>query len=152
VNRELKWHQQWDHAGYFLAFSELSNPYDYMQLKMVVNLKGGIFEWNQSYPGSHFGPDSYESKLTEADYQNLKDFVAKLPQPDAPSEKSHFVVSFLKNNSWTTNTYNSLPAENLLENLLKRMRRQAQIEEIVNEDPPTAAKEGFSLPADGSLK
>lgn len=148
----LNWHQSWDHQGYLLAFSESSGPNDYERLQMVVSEGGGIFEWCQPYSGSHFGPDSYESKLTNRDFHNLKDFVAKLPPSDPKGEKNHFVVSFVKDGSWVTRIYNSLPTENLLEDILKRMLRQSQIEEIVNEDPPTAAKEGFSLPADGSLK
>ena len=161
IDRELKWHREWDHQGYFLAFSELSNPGDYMQLKMVVNLRGGIFEWNREYSGSHFGPDSYESKLTESDFQNLKDFVAKLPPTDATGERNHFVVSFVEDGRWTTRTYNSFPAGNLFESLLKRMRHQAQIEHIVSlkdslpsDAPANDVIESLkgSIPSDGTLK
>ena len=161
LDRELKWHQQWDHQGFFLAFSELTDSNDNMQLKMVVNLRGGIFEWNRDYTGSHFGPDSYESKLTDADFQKLKDFVAKLSPTDAAGEKNHCVVSFVEDGHWTTRTYNSLPAGNFFESLLNRMRHQASIEHLVSlegsfsRDAPVNdvidSLKG-SIPTDGTLK
>jgi len=152
---EVKWHRDWDHQGYLLAFSELSGSDDYMQLRMVVNLRGGIFEWNRPYTGSHFGPDSYESKLKKADFQDLKDFLTKLPPADAPAEKNHFVLSFLKDGSWKTWTFNSLGPDNLFEDLLKRMRHQAGIEQVVHSglDLGGAADSlRGSVPSDGTLK
>ena len=125
VDRELKWHKKWDHQNYLLAYSVIFNPDDYAQLTMVVNLTGGIFEWCRPYPGSHFAPDSYESKLTEADFRNLKEYLAKLPLPDDAGEKNHVVISYLKDGHWTTLTYNSSPAGNPFEGLLKRMVQQS---------------------------
>jgi hypothetical protein len=135
VERELKWHREWNHEGYLLAFSELSALQDYEQLKMVVNLRGGIFEWNRRYSGSHFHPDSYESKLLDAEFRHMKDFLTKLPPADAAGERSHFVVSFLKDGRWTTRTYNSLPAGSPFMNLLKRMIDQS-VAEWTSDSPP----------------
>lgn len=146
----LNWHQSWDHQGYLLAFSESSGPNDYERLQMVVSEGGGIFEWCQPYAGSHFGPDSYESKLTNRDFHNLKDFVAKLPPSDPKGEKNHFILSFLENGSWTTRIYNSLPTGDPLDDLLKRMLSQGQIEQLCN--GPDADVFRKELPTDGTLK
>jgi hypothetical protein len=125
ADRELKWHRNWDHQGFLAAFSELSGTDDYTQLKMVVNLRGGIFEWPQPGSGLGLGPDPYESKLKETDFQNLKDFIMKLPPPDAIGEGNHFVVSSIEDGHWRTRTYNSLPAGNPFEKLLERMIKQS---------------------------
>jgi hypothetical protein len=71
---QLEWHRKWDHHGYLFAYSESLRSGDYMQLRMVVNKQGAIFEWNRDYIGSHFAPDSYETKLSAADFHALKSF------------------------------------------------------------------------------
>ena len=135
VDRELKWHREWDHQGYLLAYSQLTGSNDYEQLKMVINLRGGIFEWSRSYIGSHFYPESYESKLPEAEFGHLEDFLTKLPPSDVAEKNNHFVVSFLQGGRWTTLTYNSLPAECPFQNLLTRMVRQSATERSIDAPP-----------------
>jgi hypothetical protein len=139
---QLEWHRKWDHHGYLFAYSECLGLDDYEQLHMVVNQGGGIFEWNQDYAGSHFAPNSYESKLPAADLQTLKTFLATTSPSDADGKEIHYVISFLKDGDWHTRTYNQLPAGNPFEDFLKRMRRQSR------EDwsPETPRGEGLLKP------
>jgi hypothetical protein len=94
--RQLRWHRDWNHQGYILAFSESLAPDDYLQFQMVVNQRGGIFEWHRPPPDSHDRPDSYEAKLPKEELAALEDFLTKMPPSDASGEETHFIVSFMK--------------------------------------------------------
>jgi hypothetical protein len=125
LERELKWHRTWDHQGFLVAYSQMLDPRDHQRFKMVINLRGGIFEWNQMHAGSRSHPNSFEAKLPEADLANLKEFLTNLPPSDETGKETHYIVSYLKNGRWTTRTYNSLPAGSPFEGFLERMIRQS---------------------------
>lgn len=101
---------------------------DYERLLMVIKPQGGIFEACQPYSGSHFGPDSYESKLPVPDLRAIESFLKELPPSDAEDGNIRFIISFLKDGNWLTRTYSSLSANNPLQPILGRMIQQSALE------------------------
>ena len=125
--RQLKWHRTWNHEGYILAFSEApKRPFEYLRYQMVVNERGGIFEWcHSSSERSQGQPESCEAKLPKEELASLKEFLAKMPPSDASGKEVRFIVSFMNEGVWTTRTYKSLPPGSRLELILNGMIKQS---------------------------
>lgn len=128
----------WDQEGFLVAYSQSGGPEDYNRFQIVIKPSGAIFAASQPYSGSHFGPDSYESKLPPADLRTLKDYLEKMTPSNASGKDIRCIVSFSKDGSWVTRTYDSLPAGEPFQSLLRRMFQQAGQEWV--EKPPKSAE------------
>jgi hypothetical protein len=127
-DRQMDRQMHWEHERFLFAYSECSGRDDYERIQMVVKPQGGVFEACQTYSGSHFRPDSYESKLSPAEADALKNYLSQMPLSDAGDQEVHFIVSFVAGGSWVTRTYQSLPPGEPFRPLLKRMIRQSAVE------------------------
>jgi len=82
---EFEWHQHWNHEGFLLAYSDSSSA-DLPQI--VVNKRGGIFEWRVLEGKTYTGVPivAFECKLQPSEFESLKNYLDTLPQSQAISQ------------------------------------------------------------------
>lgn len=122
------WQQTWNHEGYLVAASLFSLPESsgiFGQFTLVINERGGVFEWNRPYAGSHEHPDSILSEVSADELRALREYLEKLPASQECEEASRVVVSSLRGDKWVTGVYRDLPG-NPFPALVQRMIAESQ--------------------------